>query len=67
MTYIFAPVIQNDRLSGEPVTLLLSSGGKECTRLRRSRVNFWASRGFQENFLGGGSFAGLLFQFKVLH
>jgi hypothetical protein len=46
MTYIFAPVIQNDRLSGEPVTLLSSSGGKKCTRLRRSRVNFWASWGF---------------------
>ena len=28
MTYIFAPVIQNDRLPGEPVALLSSSGGK---------------------------------------
>ncbi len=46
MTYIFAPVIQNDRLSGEPVTLLSFSGGRECTRLRRSHVNFWASWDF---------------------
>ena len=48
MTYTFAPVIQNDRLSGEPVALLSSSGGKKCTRLRRSRVIFWASWGFQD-------------------
>ena len=46
MADIFAKDIQNDRLSGEPVALLSSSGGKKCTRLRRSRVNFWASRGF---------------------
>ena len=46
MADIFAKDIQNDRLSGEPVALLSSSGGKKCTRLRRSRVNFGASRGF---------------------